>query len=668
MKLLGIRRLKNGIKNTWLKFKEADKKELISDLISSRYFTVLIFIVILLKTLLFSADTIFYKNDEGIWLWYIRQTAFFIIIMVAPMLLFRKSRWRFGYGILLNILVSILLFADELYYEYASNIISVMQTGNLQYKDEIIAAIPSLLRVRQILYFIDFPIIAILLITRKIKVEKTKDFKWKPVAAMCVAIVILCTYYHFIPESIELVTGYIYNKQNSVRYGTIFGFHYVDIRNAITHNDNVKYDNYDDMINKYNELKENQLKVNPENVEYNGIAEGKNVIVLQLESVQNFVKDKKVNGKEITPNLNKFLKENITIDNMHSSSYTTTADSEHSVITSLYPLENGEAFAKYYGNTYDNIFQMFKDKGYYTMYAHGNYAYFWNRANVMSKLPIDQKTFLEEFDDTSEMIRTYLSDELLYTQTVELFEEAIAKNEGPVFYNIIAASSHKPFDLEGIIDKEKKVSIDVGDLADTEFGMYLESMNYADYAFGIFIELLKEKGLYDDTVILVFGDHYGLQMYDENFIEFLGYDKDKFNDARMQYEFTNVLAGIRIPSVEKKVVEEPVSKNDIKSTFAQICGLKDTFSLGVSMFNRASYAAVNNGKIVTEDYLFDGASWFKLSDGSSLDLNSLPEEEREKLNSYEKEVIDEIEISNSVVIKNLLQKHLEELKEADDEE
>lgn len=662
---LGIRRIKNGVKNAWTSFKESDKKELITNIFSSRYFALFMFIVILLKTLLFSGDTVFYKNG-GIWPWYIRQTSFFIIILVAPMLLFRKSRWRFAYGMILNFLVSLLLFADELYYEYASNIISVMQAGNLQYKDEIMAAIPSLLKFRQIFYFIDFPIIAFLLISKKVKLKKIKNFKFKPVLIMSAVIAILCTYYHFIPESLELVTGYIYNKQNSVRFGTIYGFHFVDIRNAITHNDNVKYNTFEAMIKEYNNFKETQNDENPLKTEFNGIAEGKNVIVLQLESVQDFVTNQKINGKEITPNLNKFLNENIRIDNMHATSYTTTADSEHSVITSLYPLENGEAFAKYYGNTYDNIFQIFKDKGYYTMYAHGNYEYFWNRANVTSKLPIDQKTFLADFDDTSELIRTYLSDELLYKQTVELFEKAIEEQDGPIFYDIVAASSHKPFDLEGIKDKNKKISIDLGDLKGTELGKYLESVNYADYAFGIFIDLLKEKGLYEDTVIIVFGDHYGMQMYDEDLIEFLGYDKDDYNDSRMQFEFTNVLAGMRIPGIEEMVLEEPISKSDIKPTLAQICSLKDTFSIGTSMFSRDSYVAVNNGKVVTRKYFYDGTGWFKLSDGSNVDLNSLSIEERETLKHYENEAIYEIDISNSVVIKNLLQKHLSELKETEE--
>lgn len=125
MKLI-FRRIKNRLKNSWIKFKEADKKELFSNIFSSRYFLIFMFIIIFIKTIIFLGNTVFYKNG-GIWPWHLRQTSFFIIILIAPMLLFRNSRWRFGYGMLLNLLISCLLFADELYYEYASNIISVMQ-------------------------------------------------------------------------------------------------------------------------------------------------------------------------------------------------------------------------------------------------------------------------------------------------------------------------------------------------------------------------------------------------------------------------------------------------------------------------------------------------------------------------------------------------------------
>lgn len=649
---LKLRQYKREVKDGFINLKNADKKELVTNIFSSRYFIVWLFFIILLKTILFSADTVFYKS--GIWLWYIRQTAFFIIVMVSPLFLLRSSRLRFTLGMILNLLISILLWADEMYFSYASNIISVMQAGNLQYKDEIIAAIPSLLHIRQIFYFIDFPIIFGLLISKKIKIIKHKEFKLKPVLFMAVIVGILCSYYHFIPESIELVTGFIYNKTNSVRYGTIYGYHFVDIKNAITHNNNTVYKTYDEMVDVYKDFKQTQNELNPENTQYVGIAEDKNVIVLQLESVQEFVVGATINGKEITPNLNEFLEENISVTNMHSTSYTTTADSEHSVITSTYPQENGEAFSKYYGNTYDDIFENFKNSGYYTMYAHGNHGYFWNRQNVFSKLSVDNIKFLGDFEDESELIRTYLSDELLYKQTVGYMKEAVDSGE-TVFYDLVAASSHKPFELAGIIDKYSKVSIDVEDLSGTELGNYLEAVNYADYAFGIFIDELKEAGLYDNTVIIVFGDHYGMQMYDEDLIEFLGYSPNHYNDAEMQYEFSNVLCGIRIPGISNVVIDEPVSKLDVKPTLAQICNIEDTFSLGTSIFNRNSYAAVNNGKIITKDYYYDADSWYVLETGEKLDMNSLSQEEKDLLDLYVDEALTEIEISNSVVVNNLLQ-------------
>lgn len=387
--------------------------------------------------------------------------------------------------------------------------------------------------------------------------------------------------------------------------------------------------------------------------QYNGIAKNKNVFVIQLESVQEFVIGAQINGKEITPNLNQFFNENINITNMHASSYTTTADAEHSFITAIYPSENGEAFSKYYANTYDDIFKNFKKAGYTNIYAHGNYDTFWNRKNVFSKYQVDKVYFMNDFEDTSELIRTYLSDELLYRQTVEYFAEAVAKGE-PVLYDLVAASSHKPYELAGIIDKYSKVSIDVGDLLGTELGNYLEACNYADYAFGIFVDLLKEKGLYDDTVIVVFGDHYGMQMYDDNLKNYLGYSQSEYNDIRMQYEFSNVLCGMKIPGVSNVEIDEPISKSDIKPTLAQICNVKDDFSMGTSMFNRKSYVTINNGKIITKNYYFDGESWYLIETGEKIDMDSLSEEERETLRTYEQEAVKELDISNSVVINNLL--------------
>lgn len=109
------------------KLKKVNKiKKGIEFILSSRWYVLLIGMIILLKTIFFYANTVF-KNDT-IWLWSIRQTCLFIVIIIFPLLMFRKSIRRFECGIVINFLISILLLADEMYYTYASNILSIMQT------------------------------------------------------------------------------------------------------------------------------------------------------------------------------------------------------------------------------------------------------------------------------------------------------------------------------------------------------------------------------------------------------------------------------------------------------------------------------------------------------------------------------------------------------------
>ena len=455
-----------------------------------------------------------------------------------------------------------------------------------------------------------------------------------------------------------MVTGYIYSKYKSVRYGTIYGYHFVDLKNAMTNNKSAPYSDYEEMMEAYKDLKNEKdsyaTEKTPDSDKYTGIAKGKNVFVIQLESIQEFVIGREINGKEITPNLNKFLAENVNITNMHASSYTTTADSEHSFISSIYPSENGEAFSKYYSNTYDDVFKNYKKAGYTNVYAHGNYDTFWNRKNVFSKYAVDKVYFIHDFADTSERIRTYLSDELLYRQIFDMIPET----DGPVLVDLVAASSHKPFELKGIQNKELKVSIDVGEYTGTALGNYLESANYADYAFGIFLEEMKARGFYDNSVIFVYGDHYGMTMYDENFIKYLGEDPVNYNNARMQFEFSNVVCGMRIPGVQNVQIDYPVSKVDIKPTLMQISGLEDTFSLGTSIFEAKPYVCINNGKIITDKYYYDTEGWYVLETGEAVNMEEIDEETKNRLNRNVEYTEKEIGISMSVLTENLLKDQL----------
>ncbi len=320
------------------------------------------------------------------------------------------------------------------------------------------------------------------------------------------------------------------------------------------------------------------------------------------------------------------------------------------------------SYSKYYSNKYDDIFTMLKKEGYNTSYMHGNYGYFWNRENVYKSFGVDNLELKDKFEDQSENIMGYLSDELLYRQAVEKLETY----NMPFFSYIVSASSHTAFTLDGLEDRTK-VNIDVGKYKDSFFGNYLESMNYADYAFGIFIEELKKADLYDDTIILVYGDHNGIDMYNEEMLDFLKQTNENLNDVDIKLNYIRVACGIKIPGIENLKIEKPVNKLDIKPTFKYLVEGNDEniikeeksererkeVSLGTNMFARKDFVSLNNERIVTSKYYFD-EKWFNKIDGTEVILEELPEEERNLLEEYYNDMKQEIEISTSISINNLL--------------
>ena len=330
-------------------------------------------------------------------------------------------------------------------------------------------------------------------------------------------------------------------------------------------------------------------------------------------------------------------------------SYSTTADSEHSAMTSLYPLENGMAFAQYSGNKYNDIFEIYKKKDYHTVYMHGNEGTFWNRQNVYNVLQVDDLDFIDSFEPDSELINNWISDESLYRQAVEKLKSV----DGPFFSSIVASSSHTGFDLPGLEKKYDKVSIDVGEYKDTYFGNYLEAVNYADYAFGKFIERLKQENLYDDTVIFIFGDHYGMQMHNEEMLKFIKDVDHELNIPETEINYVNVVCGMRIPGVQSQEINKVVSKLDIKPTLSYVSGIEDDFSLGNNIFGNKDFACLNNGVIVTNDYYYNG-NWYNIKSGEKIDLDNIEEEQKRQFEYYKSSMEQEITISNSVILNNLL--------------
>ncbi len=615
-------------------------KENLNKIVNSNFFIIILMIVVFLKTILFYKSTI--CINEKIYINTIQMSIMYILSLFGMLYLLPKKGRNIA-GIIMNILISILLFADNIYYSYSSNVLSVLQISNLQYGEEIMSTLPLLLKLPQILYFIDILTLIILIATSIIKIEKGKKSKTKFIVCRTI-IGIICMIF-FIILSINANSKVLeapYNRDTQIKKGTIYGYHISDILNAMLGSKQAKYDNKNDMMKEYNVLKdEYNEKYGESYIDIKTTMEGKNVIILQLESIQEFVLNKTINGREITPNLNKFINENIRLSNMFMQSYSTTADSEFSTVTSLYPVENGMAYSRYYKNNYDDIFKMFHNKDYTTSYMHGNYGNFWNRTNVYNNMKVDYIELKDKFLDISENIMGYLSDELLYKQAVQKLKEY----DNPFISYVVAASSHTGFTLDGLQDKSK-VNINVGKYKDTFFGNYLESVNYADYAFGIFIQELKNASLYDNSVIILYGDHNGLDMYNNEMIEFLKELDSNLTNTDIKLNYIRVLAGMRIPGINNLRIDKPVSKLDIKPTLAYLCNTEEGVSLGTNMLAKKDVICLNNERIVTDKFYYDEL-WYDIETGEIV-------EENDELKKYRDFMQKELEISKSIVLENLL--------------
>lgn len=623
------------------------KKEAINQVINSVIFVIMIGILLFLKTFLFYNNTI--AINEALELSTILGTISFLVVLVCFIIVL-PNRARIVTAIIIDVVISLLLFGDHVYYIYSNSVLSVAQISNLQYGGEIMKTLPMVIQVKQILYFLDILVLLGLFLGKVVKLEKKEKSTKKQITAKAimamVGIIIFCLIGTDYVEKGKLKS---YNKDLQIREATIFGYHISDIQNAFTMKQQTKYKDYEDMVQDYNQLKEGYMvKYGQETYPIKGILQGKNVIIVQLESVQEFVLHKEINEKQITPNLNQFLQENIEFTNMHMQSYSTTADSEHSTITSIYPMENGMSFSRYYTNTYDDLFKIFNQKNYHTSYMHGNYPYFWNRGNVYGRFNLNELVLKEQFEDLSENINGDLSDELLYRQAVTKWKQY----ENPFMSYIVAASSHTPYTLDGLQDRSK-ISIDVGKYKDTYFGNYLEAVNYADYAFGVLIEELKQKGLYEDTAILVFGDHNGLNMYNEELIDFLKATNENLTDIDLKLNYTKVACGFKIPGMKPVQIEKPINKLDIKPTLAYLCDLEDSFSLGTNLFANKDFVCLNNERIITSHYYYD-ENWYEIQTGEMLNWEELEPDTKEQLNRYYQSMKMELDISNSVSINNLL--------------
>jgi lipoteichoic acid synthase len=229
-----------------------------------------------------------------------------------------------------------------------------------------------------------------------------------------------------------------------------------------------------------------------------GAAKGKNVIFVMIESFHAFPLGLRVEGQEVTPVLNDLAGKSLNFTNFYGQAWEgTTSDGEFTSLQSLYPLPSGAVATTYPYHNYRAVPKILAERGYSTMSAHAYYGSLWNIQEMHPALGFQKVNFREKFRITEE-IGMGLSDREFFEQV----EPWVAEMPEPFMAYLITLSSHHPWDLPA-----KYRALRLGSLDGTMVGGYLQSARYVDTALGEFIQDLKYRGLWDNTVLVLYGDH-----------------------------------------------------------------------------------------------------------------------------------------------------------------
>ncbi|MDR1135110.1 MAG: LTA synthase family protein [Clostridiales Family XIII bacterium] len=331
-----------------------------------------------------------------------------------------------------------------------------------------------------------------------------------------------------------------------------------------------------------------------------GIAEGRNLIMIQVESLQNFVVGLRYNGKEVTPNLNRLIGENtIYFDSIfHQVGGGNTSDAEFAVNNSICGTAKSYTYKLFCENKFRGLPILLKEKGYKTNVFHAHEdRMFWNRDD-MYKTQGFERYYGGLIGRDGDYLMTQwmgwgLADTEFFEQTISFMQDV----PSPSYSFVITLSNHHPFQP---IEEFRFLDILSADQR-TIVGNYLQSVAYTDYAIGQFLDALKDEGMYDDALIVIYGDHQGMPIDDRvaSSMERL-YGMDYDYDVMM-----NIPLLISLPEGEdiKSTVSATGGQIDFLPTIAYLMGFEelDTIHLGHNLLT------AGGGVVAVQSYMVKGS-------------------------------------------------------------
>ncbi|MFN2364443.1 MAG: LTA synthase family protein [Halarsenatibacteraceae bacterium] len=306
-----------------------------------------------------------------------------------------------------------------------------------------------------------------------------------------------------------------------------------------------------------------------------------NIIAIQVETLDEKIIDYEYNGQEITPFLNQLKTESLYFPNFITQHIRGSYNADFSFLTSLYPINRNYPYRENNLEKFQSIVNVLNNYGYKTLAFHNYDGDFFNRNTAFSELNFDR--YYSETDYSTEDIvmeaenNLRISDYDFFKQSLDYLEEA----EEPFFSFFITVSSHNPFDY---YPQSEEVAA-FNDIEDELVKDLFNSFSFFDSSLEMFINQLDERGLKDNSLIIIYSDHESLVNRDEYFS---GRD---YNLTRNVKKPEHVPLFIIHPEIQNKIDERAVSILDLSPTILDLLGkteMPEEF-LGRSILDNEEY-------------------------------------------------------------------------------
>lgn len=511
------------------------------------------------------------------------------IFYIGIILLLVKKPWLL---LSVSIVLTIAFECEVLYFRYFNKLLSFYNLVQVQFVNSVSNVMFSLIRFGDVILLIDIILLMVILSSKKdVLIMKNR---FKVITLTIVLILVFC----LTLASFGIDFGISVMNQEFFIYHTKDGIEVYQSEFKESSPEIVSEPEEPEIFEEFYIEK-------PENMKrYTDVLKGKNVIMIQVESLQDMMLFSDYEGQSITPFMDSLVEE----DSFYFSSYYqqlgkgNTSDSEFSSHNSLYPSMEGISYLRYKDHTFKGLPVLLKDRGYQTMAFHGNEASFWGRSDAYESQGFDE-FYSEERLVIDDVIGMGLADKSLFNQGVEILSEV----EGPFYAFFVTLTNHNPYTIP---ETEKTLTVSEEDQKSL-FGRYIESVRYTDDAIKGFYESLEDKGLLKNTVIIIYGDHHGISCMDKSYqkrvSEFLGFEYD-FD------EMMNIPLIIHAPGTGITGQFDFTSdQQDLLPTLVNLFGIEDSLNMmGQDLLNTEDYYTLFQTYMVTGSFI-EGDVVFEMS-------------------------------------------------------